>query len=641
MRLLQVFFPSRKLRLFALTRFVASLFVVCFVLSGFVCAQRQLQQMDSRWDPAFPQLDFTEMYLTQQTWMTDPGTPPDSSLGGATVSILDLAAPRKAVDNFKRGLSWLKAQNSKEAIRFLEKAVSLYPKFVSAHNALGFAYFDQRDTRAKAEFETVAKLDGGSANSFLNLGILELHSNDFATADSDLDRAARLSPNDARILSALAFAQIEDHKYSESRQTAHKVHMLGDRGMSTVHYIAALAAQALNDPSGMQNELHTLLREDPVGPLAPAARRALASPSSFAPSATSQVLHIHEEPGPSKVLVRTFPNSDRLKAELDSTMSSATDTEAKTCQTCDSPIASAATTQELVPDYNPTYTTWNQTFTIHQTVDETAFFIAVSQHGHMVDNLSLSDFEIRDNDNPPAKMLEFRPQSELPLHLGILIDVSDSVEHKISFEKQAAKEFVKNVLNGTDDLGFIAGFNSDVTVTQDFSSDREQLERGIDALRYGGDSTSVFDAIYFSCSKLLAYPDEDRVAKVLLVMTDGEDNSSHRSLQQTLREAEAAGVTIYTVNLSPSGMAEKTDADRILQVLGDNSGGDSIFPRSVRDFGKRLDKLAILIRSRYLIAYKPSNFAPNGEYRTVRIDAKSGKDLQVHAPKGYYARIDN
>lgn len=569
--------------------------------------------------------------------------PSSKSTGSATVSVLDLAAPGKAMENFKRGLSWLKAQNSKKAIAFLEKAVSLYPKFISAHNALGFAYFDQRDARAKAEFETVVKLDGGSANSFRNLGILALHSNDFVNAESDLNRAAHLSPNDPRIFLALAVAQNGDHKYAESWQAAQKVHALGDRGMASVHYIAALCAQALNNPDGMRKELHTLLNEDPDGSLAPAARRALGSTSEFARPAARQPLGIWEEPGKSTVQIKTFPNSDYLKSELNFAMIAGNGTEAGMCETCGSfgnRGAPAAIIADTVPNYHPTYTTWNKMFTIHQAVDETTFFIAVSQHGHMVDNLSLSDFQIRDNDRPPAKMLEFLPQSRLPLHLGILIDVSDSVSEKIKFEKQAARKFVKNVLNGSNDLGFVAGFNFKVTVTQDFSSDRAQLEKGIDELENGGDGTSVFDAIYFACSKLLAYPDEDRVAKVLLVMTDGEDNSSHRSLRQTLQEAEAAGVTIYTVNFSVHEMGEKTDADKILQLLGDSSGGDSIFPQNVRDFEMSLGKLATLIRSRYLIAYKPSNFAPNGEYRRVRIEAKkSGKHLQVHAPKGYYAQF--
>ncbi len=99
----------------------------------------------------------------------------------------------------------------------------------------------------------------------------------------------------------------------------------------------------------------------------------------------------------------------------------------------------------------------------------------------------------------------------------------------------------------TSDLAFIAGFSNDTTVTQDFTREQADLGKGIDKLTNGG-GTALFDAVSFACRKLAAYPDSDRVARVLVILSDGEDNSSHSSLKQSIQAAERTGVTIYTVS---------------------------------------------------------------------------------------------
>jgi VWFA-related protein len=130
------------------------------------------------------------------------------------------------------------------------------------------------------------------------------------------------------------------------------------------------------------------------------------------------------------------------------------------------------------------------------------------------------------------------------------------------------------------------------------------------------------------------------VAKVRVVVPDGEDNASHKSLRQAIRDEEATGVTVYTISTKESG-GDKTEADKVLQTLAERSGGEALFPGDMGSLGKSFDKLHDQIRSRYLVAYKPSDFEPNGKYRTIAIIAeKNGKRLQVHARKGYHARAE-
>jgi Ca-activated chloride channel family protein len=124
------------------------------------------------------------------------------------------------------------------------------------------------------------------------------------------------------------------------------------------------------------------------------------------------------------------------------------------------------------------------------------------------------------------------------------------------------------------------------------------------------------------------------------VVTDGEDNSSHTSLRQTIRDEEATGVTVYTISTKDGG-GDKTEADKVLQMLAERSGGEALFPGDMNALGRSFDKLRDQIRSRYLVAYKPADFEPNGKYRTIAIVAeRNGKHLQVHARKGYHARVE-
>jgi Ca-activated chloride channel homolog len=633
----------QRLSFFCAARLLA--WVVAFWLCGDIVAPAQILGMNLGPDAGFSQVDFAQIYLDTQNRQVKEieriRAQDKERVESGVISALDLEAPNNAVEEFNRASTLLKAQNSKEAMGHLQKAIRDYPKFVSAHIGLGLVYVDQEDpVHARSEFEEAARLDAKFPGSFRHLGQLALSLNDFPTAESALEKAAALSPKDVGVLSVLAYAQNGTHQYEQVLQTAQRVHVLDHKGMANVHYVAAAAAMALKDFDTMEHELSFFLSEDPTNAFAPVARQNLAAlthnkevraAAAHAQSATTVSV---SQP------VQTFPNSDRLKAQL-STLGDESDGEP--CENCgtlaeaDPPKMGGATAADsTVPRSSAGRV--GGVWTIRKSVDDVAVFFSVSSHGHMVNDLVASNIQIRDDNKPPAKILQFMPQSKLPLRLALLVDTSGSVHDRFSFEKRAAAKFIEKVLNGSSDLAFIAGFSAAPTVTQDFSSEPAELGAGIEKLANGG-GTALFDAVSYACRKLADFPDDERVARVLVMLSDGEDNSSHSSMKQSLQVAEKTGVTIYTISTRDDIGGDKTAADKVLEVLAERTGGEAMFPGDSITLGKSFDKLREVIRSRYFVAYKPSDFQPDGSFRTIHIIAeRNGQHLQVRSRKGYHAR---
>ena len=615
-----------------------------FWLLGQIFALAQIPYINAGSDPGFTQIEFAQMYLEQMgrdmKEREQQRKHNKTLVDSAVVSVLDLEAPNKAVGQFNHANSLMKAQHSKEAIKYLRKAIEIYPKFVSAHISLGLAYLDQEDApQAKSEFEVAAELDPKFPRSFLNLGLVALAMNDFQTAQPELEKAVFLKPEDARILSTLAYAQNGTHQYQQVLETAQRVHGLNHKGLANVHYVAASAAMSLKDFAAVERQLKFFLDEDPTNAFAPAARQTLAAlthdravrAEGGATSSQAATLVASLRP-------QTFPNNERLKAQLGAL---GNESDGGSCEGC-AALGSADTNTEarnggLPLPASPSPPVPSGSWTIRTSVDQVTLFFTVSSHGHMVNDLEQSQILILDDNKPPEKIEQFAPQSKVPLRLALLVDTSGSVRERFSFEKRAASKFVEKMLRGASDLAFIAGFSHEITVTQDFTSDPNELGKGIEKLANGG-GTALFDAVALACRKLAAYPESERVARVLVILSDGEDNSSQSSLKQSIQIADRAGVTIYTVS-TREDRGDKTDADRVLEALAERSGGEAMFPGDILTLGKSFDKLRDLIRSRYFVAYKPAAFQANGKYRAISVTAeRDGKRLQVRARKGYNAR---
>ena len=273
--------------------------------------------------------------------------------------------------------------------------------------------------------------------------------------------------------------------------------------------------------------------------------------------------------------------------------------------------------------------------TITKRVDEVnVLFIATDRHGKFVRNLNQADFSIFDDHKPVQSILNFRRETDLPIEMGLLVDVSGSVQGRFGFEKEAATGFLQHIIRPGYDRAFVVGFNKESHLTQDFTDKVPLLSAGVQRLSNGG-GTALYDAIYTACKdKLLREHSEHPIRKALVILSDGEDNQSQYTRAQAIEMAQRAEVLIYAISTDDSGLILR--GDKVLEDLASATGGRAFFPYKMKDITHSFAAIEDELRSQYDVSYKPTDFDADGRYRSIEITAVK-KDLQVRARRGYYA----
>lgn len=273
--------------------------------------------------------------------------------------------------------------------------------------------------------------------------------------------------------------------------------------------------------------------------------------------------------------------------------------------------------------------------TLHARVNEVnVLFIATDKHGKFVRDLNEKDFNILDDHKPPQAILNFRRETDLPLHMGLLIDVSGSVDSRFDFEQTAAIAFMQHTLRTGFDKAFLVGFNSHSQLAQDYTDNVSLLSAGVHKLHDGG-GTALYDAVYHACKdKFLKDRSEHPVRKAIIIVSDGEDNQSEVSKAQAIEMAQRSEVIIYAISTDDSGLVMR--GDRVLEQLAEATGGRAFFPFKMKDITHSFAAIEDELRSQYVVSYKPADFDADGRYRSIEISTLK-KDLQVRARKGYFA----
>jgi VWFA-related protein len=285
----------------------------------------------------------------------------------------------------------------------------------------------------------------------------------------------------------------------------------------------------------------------------------------------------------------------------------------------------------------------SDSWTVHKRVDEVSVFFTVTDRHRFVHDLMPGDIQVTDDRKPVTKISDFRRQSDLPLRLGLLVDTSGSVNPRFRFEQQASVQFLRKVLRRRLDQVFVLGFSGHVTLSQDFSDDLESLAAGVAALRNGG-GTALFDAILSASGKLSAAPDGGPMARVLIVLSDGDDNASRITLNQALDTLQIHDITVYTINTKTASLYARDSGstargDAVLKRLAEQSGGRFFSEMDAAGVALAFSTIEEEMRNRYALFYEPADIRDDGRFRRIQIAAgRSGRGFQVHARKGYYSR---
>jgi VWFA-related protein len=260
-------------------------------------------------------------------------------------------------------------------------------------------------------------------------------------------------------------------------------------------------------------------------------------------------------------------------------------------------------------------------------------FTVVDKDGRFVRDLKQDQFRILDNKLPPRQMMNFAAQTDLPLHVGLLIDASNSIRDRFQFEKEAASEFLYEIIRPKADKAFVLAFDETWDVTQDFTGDIDKLRTGVKVIKAGG-GTAMWDSVYFACrDKLMKEPSSGAVRRAIILISDGEDNLSRVYRDEAIDMAQRAGVIVYTISTS---LVEKhTKGDDDLKKLADATGGRAFFPEKLDDVVAAFSDIQEELRSQYMISYRPDQFVANGQFRPIQIMTDS-KKYKVRAKKGYY-----
>src|SRR5215470_6347053 len=261
----------------------------------------------------------------------------------------------------------------------------------------------------------------------------------------------------------------------------------------------------------------------------------------------------------------------------------------------------------------------------------------LDDRGKFVDGLKQENFRVLE-DKAEQKLSVFK-REDIPVTMGLVIDNSGSMRDKRPRVNEAAITLIQT--SNPNDEAFVVNFNDDyyLDLDKDFTNSIPELKEALERIDSRG-STAFYDALIGSMDHAKkGHKDK----KVLLAVTDGEDNASRNTLDKTIREIQKSNVVIYAIGLfSDEDKKNRKKATRALKEIADASGGVAYFPENVADVHAICEQVAKDIRNQYTLAYYPTNARKDGTYRAVQVEVippRGRGKLSARTRNGYYAPL--
>ena len=276
-------------------------------------------------------------------------------------------------------------------------------------------------------------------------------------------------------------------------------------------------------------------------------------------------------------------------------------------------------------------------------------FSATDKQNRYVDDLAANEVKVLE-DGKPQEIFTFKRESDLPLTMAILVDVSNSVVPVLPQLTDAGARFVNSIMVPNKDKAALVEFESEATIVRDLTMNVARLRRGFAEIvrnapppwprgtpppiivgsRKGG--TSIFDSVIAACADLLA---REAGRKTIILFTDGYDTMSFTERSEAIEEALRAEVVVYAIGI---GDPEVDGVDRkALEKLCEPTGGRAFVPKAVEDLDQAFEQLERELRQQYLVAYEPANMEANGKFRKIEVRIANRKNIRIRHRRGYYA----
>jgi len=257
-------------------------------------------------------------------------------------------------------------------------------------------------------------------------------------------------------------------------------------------------------------------------------------------------------------------------------------------------------------------------------------------YGRYVSGLDKKAFTILDNNQ--EQEITFFSDSDAPISIGILFDVSGSMNReKIGKSRKALEKFI-NTSHPSDEY-FLIAFNNRAQLLLDRTRDGEAVLQKLTLVETKG-NTALYDACYLGVERVTR---GTRQKKALLIISDGQDNSSRYNFGEVRRLMKESDVTIYAVGIldgRDSGSMEGMQGQAFLDELASVTGGKSFYPQTDVELDEIFERIALELRHQYSIGYTPKDFAPDGKWHKVKTKVKPPRGLPrltVRGREGYYA----
>lgn len=273
-------------------------------------------------------------------------------------------------------------------------------------------------------------------------------------------------------------------------------------------------------------------------------------------------------------------------------------------------------------------------FTIRRTASEVHLqFSVTDDRGRAFKSLSSQDVQVLDNRISVPVIREFSKLENRSFELGILLDVSDSMQKTLPAERRAVQFLLTHLMQPQTDHVFLATFSKDLQLWQGFTSNRSALEQTLPEIESKGYITYFYDSLLKTC--LQRFPRvqaSDTAQRILVLISDGEDTGSLHSQAEVIAAAQHREIQIYALSvhsprLSPAG-------DKVLKRLAEATGGQSYVINGDRDLAEIFSNMEQQMRTQYELSFQPAE--QSAGFHTVQISVAPGPKLHVHARQGYF-----